>query len=295
VLGAAALLLAVRHFIAEGWPLRGGDPVVIAGVGALFLVAYLLKAFGWRRLFRPGERPTPLALAAAGGGASIVGLALPGRFDEVIRVAIVRRYPPCPAGVKTLCLSLVTLGLIDAVALFPLAAVSAAFPDLSPAVRAGFAIVAAGGIGAAAVVILLPRLAASARLVRLRLVRWLVPRAAPLREALEAWALVFASWLVRVAALVLLLVTLGLGFSIPLALMFVCAGAASAAIPFGLAGAATQVGAGTTLLVVAGVEVSHALGFALAAQALMILSGAAVFLFAVAWRTGVGVRTAVSG
>jgi uncharacterized membrane protein YbhN (UPF0104 family) len=224
-----------------------------------------------------------------------MGLALPGRFDEVIRIAIVRRWPSCPAGIKTLCLSLVTLGLIDAVALSPLATASAAFPGLSPGVRAGFAIVGAGGIGAAAVVVALPRLAASARLVRLRIVRWLVPRAAPLRQALEAWALVFASWLVRVVALVLLLATLGVGFSIPLAVMFVCAGAAAAAIPFGPAGAATQVGAGTTLLAVAGVDVTHALGFALAAQALMILSGAAVFLLAVAWRTGVGVRTAVSG
>jgi uncharacterized membrane protein YbhN (UPF0104 family) len=291
-LAAGALLIAIRHFLAEGWPLRGGDPAIIATVGVLFLLAYALKAFGWARLFRPAERPKPLALAAAGGGASIMGLALPGRFDEAIRVLIVRRYPPCPACVKTVCFSLVTLGLIDAVALSPLATASAAFPELSPAVRAGFAIVGAGGLGAAGVIVLLPRLTRSARLVKLRLVRWLVPRAAPIREASQAWGFVFASWLVRVVALVLLLETLGIGFSIPLAIMFVCAGAASAAIPFGPAGAATQVGAGTTLLVVSGVEVSHALGFALAAQALMILAGAAVFLFAVVWRSALGLRSA---
>jgi uncharacterized membrane protein YbhN (UPF0104 family) len=291
-LAAGALLVAIRHFLAEGWPLRGGDPAIIATVGALFLIAYGLKALGWARLFRPGERPTPLALAAAGGGASIMGLALPGRFDEAIRVVIVRRYPPCPACVKTVCFTLVTLGLLDAVALSPLATASAAFPDLSPAVRVGFAIVGAGGIGAAAIVLLLPRMTRSARLVRLRLVRWLVPRAAPLRQASQAWGFVLGSWLVRVVALVLLLHTLGIGFSIPLAIMFVCAGAASAAIPFGPAGAATQVGAGTTLLVVSGVEVSHALGFALAAQALMILAGAAVFLFAVVWRSALGLRSA---
>jgi uncharacterized membrane protein YbhN (UPF0104 family) len=293
-LAAGALVLAIRHFLAEGWPLRDGDPAIVATVGALFLLAYGLKALGWARLFRPGERPPPLALAAAGGGASIMGLALPGRFDEAIRIVIVRRYPACPACVKTVCFSLVTLGLIDAVALSPLATASAAFPDLSPAVRAGFAVVGAGGIGAAAIVVALPRLKSRARLVRLRLVRWLLPRAAPFREASEAWAFVFTSWLVRVAALVLLLHTFGIGFSIPLAIMFVCAGAASAAIPFGPAGAATQVGAGATLLAVAGVEFSHALGFALAAQALMILSGAAVFLFAVVWRSAVGLRAAVS-
>jgi uncharacterized membrane protein YbhN (UPF0104 family) len=294
LLAAGALLLAVRHFVREGWPLDGGDPVVIASVGVLFLVAYALKAFGWARLFRPAERPPPLALAAAGGGASVMGLALPGRFDEAIRIAIVRRYPACPACVRTLCFSLVTLGLIDAVALSPLATASAAFPGLSPTVRAGFALVGAGGLAAAAIVFFLPRLAASARLVRLRLVRWLVPRAAPLREASQAGALVLASWLVRVVALVLLLETLGIGFSIPLAIMFVCAGAASAAIPVGPAGAATQVTAGATLLAVAGVDLSHALGFALAAQALMILSGAAILLFAVVWRTALGVRAAMA-
>jgi hypothetical protein len=65
------------------------------------------------------------------------------------------------------------------------------------------------------------------------------------------------------------------------------AGAASAAIPIGPAGAATQVTAGATLLIVSGVEAGQALGFALAAQALLIFSGAAIFLAAVAWRTSV--------
>ncbi len=285
VLAGIALVLAVRYFVVSGWPLDGGHPFVLAAVGALFVLAYGLKALGWGRLFAPQERPRPLALAAAGGGASIMGLAMPGRFDEVIRIAIVRRYPVCPVGVAPLCLSLVTLGLLDAVALSPLATASATFPGLSLPVRAGFALVGAGGLAAAAIVVLLPRLTASARLVRLRLVRWLAPRATPFRPALRAWGLILASWLVRVLALVLLLETLGLGFSIPLAVMFVCAGAASAAIPFGLAGATTQVGAGATLLAVSGVEASRAVGFALAAQALIVVAGAAVLLFAVAWQT----------
>jgi hypothetical protein len=290
VFAGVALLLAVRHFVVSGWPLDGGHPLVVAAAGALFVLAYGLKALGWGRLFLPRERPGPLALAAAGGGASIMGLALPGRFDEIIRIAIVRRYPGCPAGVTTLCLSLVTLGLLDAVALSPLATASATFPGISPPVRGGFALVGAGGLAAAAIVVALPRLTQSARLVRLRLVRWLAPRATPLRSASHAWGLIVASWLVRVLALVLLLGTLGLGFSIPLAVMFVCAGAAAAAIPIGLAGAATQVGAGATLLAVSGVEASRALGFALAAQALIVLAGAAIFLFALVWQSALRLR-----
>ena len=87
----------------------------------LFLVAYTLKVCAWRRLFAADERPHPLALAAANGGAAVMGLALPGRLDDALRIAIVRRYPGCPAGVRSLCLSLAMLGLIDSAALAPLA------------------------------------------------------------------------------------------------------------------------------------------------------------------------------
>jgi hypothetical protein len=284
-LTTAILVLAGRSLLDSGWPLGHGNPGVVAAAGLLFALAYGFKAYGWRRLFRANERPGPLALAAAGGGASIMGVVLPGRFDEVIRIAIVRRYPGCPVGVRGLCLSLLTLGLIDTVALAPLATASAVFPGNSLGVRAGFAIVGIGGIAAAAIVLALPRLSARTRLARFRIVHWLGPRATPWREATRALALIVASWLIRATAIFLLLSTFGIALSFPLAIMFICAGAASAAIPIGPAGAATQITAGTTLLVVSGVETGQALVFALAAQALLIFSGAAIFLAAVAWRT----------
>jgi uncharacterized membrane protein YbhN (UPF0104 family) len=285
LLTTAILALAGRSLLDSGWPLAHGNPSLVAAAGLLFVLAYAFKAYGWRRLFRASERPGPLALAAAGGGASIMGVVLPGRFDEMIRIAIVRRYPGCPVGVGGLCLSLVTLGLIDTVALSPLATAAAAFPGNSPAVRAGFAVVGIGGVAAAAVVLALPRLSARTCLARFRLVHWLAPRATPWREATRAWGLILVSWLVRATAIFLLLSTFGIALSFPLAIMFICAGAASAAIPIGPAGAATQVTAGATLLIVSGVEASQAIGFALAAQALLIFSGAAIFLAAVAWRT----------
>jgi hypothetical protein len=285
IVTTAILVVAARSLVDAGWPLSKGNPSLIAVAGVLFVLAYGVKAYGWRRLFRPSERPGPLALAAAGGGASIMGVALPGRFDEVVRIAIVRRYPGCPVGVRGLCLSLVTLGLIDTVALSPLATAAAAFPGSSPAVRAGFAVIGIGGVGAAAVVLVLPRLSARTRLARFRICGWLAPRATPWREATRAWGLVLASWLIRATAIFLLLSTFGIALSFPLAIMFICAAAASAAIPIGPAGAATQIAAGATLLVVSGVEASAALGFALAAQTLLILAGAAIFLAAIAWRS----------
>ena len=152
--------------------------------------------------------------------------------------------------------------------------------------RAGFAIIGIGGVGGAAVVLGLPRLCARTRLASFRLFSWVAPRATPWRDAARASVLVLASWLVRVIAIFLLLTTFGIALSFPLAIMFICAAAASAAIPIGPAGAATQVTAGATLLAVSGVGTSDAVGFALAAQLLLILAGASIFLAAVAWRTG---------
>jgi uncharacterized membrane protein YbhN (UPF0104 family) len=252
----------------------------------LLLVAQALKAYGWGRLFVPDERPGALALAAGNGGAALVGLVLPGRFDDAMRVAVVRRYPGCPAGVRVLCLSLVMLGLIDAVALAPLAFVAALFPGAGLGVRAGLALVALGGVAAAAVIVALPRLVASPRALRYRLGRWLSPRMTSRRPALQAWALVFACWLVRALAVFVLLGTLGVGFSFPLALLFLCAGAAAAALPVGLAGAATQVGVGGAALIASGVGASQALSVAVSVAALGVLSGGSILLFVVVWRTG---------
>jgi hypothetical protein len=286
--GALAMglsVLAVRHFALTGWPIRRGHPGLLVAVGLLLLLAYAFKAYGWRRLFAANERPQPLALAAANGGASVTGVALPGRFDEIVRIAIVRRYPQCPAGVRCLCLSLFMLGLIDSVALAPLAATVAILPGHAVGLRAGLALVAGAGVGAAALIITLPRILASNRLLHTRFASWLRPRTTSIRAASQAWAFVSASWLARAVALFLLLDAFGIGVSFPLALVLLCAGAGASALPIGPAGAATQIGAGAAVLVASGVAVSQAVAFAVAAQAMTVFAGAAILLFAVLWRT----------
>jgi uncharacterized membrane protein YbhN (UPF0104 family) len=280
-------LLTARHFATTSWPLAKGNPGLLVAAGLLLLLAQALKAYGWGRLFTPDERPKVLALAAGNGGAALIGVVLPGRFDDAMRIAVVRRYPGCPAGVRALCLSLVMLGLIDSVALAPLAFAAALFPGAGMAMRAALAVVAAAGVAAGALILVLPRLAASSRVLRFRLGRWLGPRTTSRRAATQAWALVSACWLVRAVALFLLLGTLGVGFSFPLALLFLCAGAAAAALPIGPAGAATQVGASGAALIASGVGASQALAIAVSVGALGVFSGAAILLFAVAWRTGV--------
>ena len=233
--GAVTLVLAARHFATMSLPLSSDQPGVLVAAALLLVLAQALKAFGWGRLFTPSERPGVVALAAGNGGAALVGILLPGRFDDAMRVAVVRRFPNCPAGVRVLCLSLVMLGLIDCVALAPLALAGAVLPDSGTGVRIGLAIVAAAGVAAAALIAVLPRMAASRRTLRFRLGRWVSTRTTSPRHASQSWALVSACWYVRTVAFFLLLEALGVGYSISLALLFLCAGAAAAALPLGLA------------------------------------------------------------
>jgi uncharacterized membrane protein YbhN (UPF0104 family) len=278
--------VAALRFAETSWPLSRGNPGLLVASGALFLVGYALKACGWRLLFAAHERPHPLTLVAANGGASVTALALPGRFDDIVRVAIVRRFRGCPACVRTLCLSLAMLGLIDSAALAPLALAAAVLPGHSLGVRVGLAGVTAVGFAAAALVIALPRVVSSRRLRGFRITRWLRPRTTSFREAAQAWALVSAYWLIRTLGLVILLGAIGVGFSFTLALLFLCATSAAAALPIGPGGTATQAGAGSAVLVVSGVGLSDAVAAAIAAQALGIIVGGSILVVVAAWRTG---------
>ena len=282
-LGLALAVLAARHVAESPWPFSQGHPGLFVAAAVLSLLGYGFKAYGWQRLIATEERPPSLALAAASGGASISGLVLPGRFDDVVRVAIVRRYPGCPAGIRTLCLSLFMLGLIDTVALAPLAFAAAVLPGQPLAARISLAVIAGAGVGAALLVVGMPRLLGNRRLLRLG--RWLRPRTTSFREAVHAWALVSTCWVMRTAGLLLLLGTLGVGFSLPLALLFLCASSAAAALPVGPGGAATQAGAGAAVLIASGAETSDAVAAAVAVQALGIVAGGSILLFAAAWRT----------
>jgi hypothetical protein len=286
--GVATLLavLAARHFATSSWPLTRGDPGLLVAGGLLLILAQALKAFGWGRLFAPDERPRPLALAAGNGGAALTGAFLPGCFDDAMRIAVVRRYPGCPAGLRALCLSLVMLGLIDSAALAPFAVAGAVLAVAGIGIRAGLAVVAAAGVAAAALIVALPHLAASPRTLRFRLGRWLSPRTTSVQRASEAWGLVSACWLVRTVALFLLLGALGVGFSFPLAVLFLSAGAAAGALPIAPARAATQAGASGAALIASGVGASQALGVAVSVGTLGVLAGSAIFLFVVAWRAG---------
>jgi uncharacterized membrane protein YbhN (UPF0104 family) len=272
----AAAVLTILHFVHSGWPLANADPLLVLAAGVLFLFAYAFKAWGWQRLFAESERPEALTLAAAGGAASVGGVALPGRFDEVIRIAVVKRIPAKKtAGLGAICLTLIIVGLLDSAALAPLASVAAAASH-SGGVKVGFALVAAAGVAAAFLVGFLPRIARLGFVSRWKVGRWLQDHAACPWSASQALFLISISWALRGLAVFVLFNALAIGASFPLALAFLCASAASAALPIAPAGAATQAGAGAAILIIAGIPKGDALAFAIAAQGMVIFVGATV-------------------
>jgi len=290
--GIVLLVVAVfstRRFVHGGWPLHHADPVLVAGSALLFLIAYAFKAWGWQRLFAKHERPGAGALAAAGGAACVGGIALPGRVDDAIRIAVVRRFPGTRTGLGALGISLIVLGMLDNAALTPLASVAAVDAD-SWTVRAGFGVVAGAGVLAAVVIALLPRATTWPQVTRFRLGAWLGGHTHCTSEACAAWVLVSVSWALRGTAVFLLLNALSMTSSFPLALAFLCASAASAALPIAPAGAATQAGAGAAILIASGVHTTEAIAFSVAAQALIIVTGAVVVLVVAAWQLALRVR-----
>jgi hypothetical protein len=93
----ALALLAARDFATTSWPLARGNPALLVAAGLLLLLAQILKAYGWGRLFTVDERPKALALAAGNGSAALIGVVLPGRFDDAIgspSFAATRAVPP---------------------------------------------------------------------------------------------------------------------------------------------------------------------------------------------------------
>src|SRR5262249_35516156 len=172
LLAFATAGLVARHFVKTGWPLRQANLWLVGAAALIFLGAYAAEAWGWQRLFREAERPAFLTLAAAGGAASVGGLALPGRCDEVLRVAVVRRCRRRTASYGAVALSLAVLGLIDSAAMTPLAAVALAFVRLGGWLQVGLGVVVAAGVGAAAVVLALPRLTRIGFIARFRVGQW---------------------------------------------------------------------------------------------------------------------------
>ena len=201
----------------------------------------------------------------------------------MIRLAVLRRCRRRRASIGAALLSIFLLGLLDSAALAPLAYLAALVGGTEGWLRVGLLAVAAAGVVAAGVVLCLRTLAGHRLVARFRIARFVGEHATGRREAVHAWLAVAASWALRALAVFVLLAALGLGTDFSLALAFVCASSASAVLPVAPAGAAVQAGAGAAILIASGMRTDDAVAFGVAAQALVIASGAAFVLALGVW------------
>ena len=282
----AACVLVGRRLTHSSWPLAHAQVSLVASAAVCYLVSFVLRARGWRRLFPLGEQPDHCRCLASVGAAAASGAVLPFRLDYLVKVGTLRRLSGVRIGLEAIALSIVSLGMVDAVAMLPLSISATATSTAS--FRGPLLIVVAFGLGCCALLV------GSARLVRLPLLR----RSRRLQRvsdhvsahrtrrgrrcALVAGAYLFACWTTRAAGSALLLSGLGFTFSPTTALCVLCLSAAAGVIPITAGGAIANVGATAGILLALGVGKNTAINFSLASGLLVITSASAAALAGVA-------------
>ena len=121
LLSLAACVLVARHLSDASWPLDGAHVPLVFLAGGSYLASFGFRAFGWHQLFPSRERPDGARCLAACGAASASGVVLPFRLDYVVKISTLRRLGGVTLGLETIAVSIVALGMVDAVAMLPLA------------------------------------------------------------------------------------------------------------------------------------------------------------------------------
>ena len=282
LLTVAACVLLGRRVTQSSWPLAHAQMPLVALATACYLASFALRARGWRRLFPLGQQPEQCRCLASVGAAAASGAVLPFRLDYVVKIGTLRRLSGVRIGLEAVALSIVSLGMVDAVAMLPLSVSATA--TSSPTLRGPLLIVVGFGLGCLALLV------ASARLVRLPLLR----RSRRLqrvsdhvsahrtrggrRSAIVAGLYLFACWTSRAVGSALLLSALGFAFSPTTALCVLCLSAASGVVPITAGGAVVNMGATVGILFALGVGRDTAINYSLASGLLLITSASAAAL-----------------
>jgi hypothetical protein len=281
----AGTALAARRFTNTAWPLERAHMSLVGGAVALYFASYVFRALGWQKLFPADSRPARARCLAACGAAAASGVVLPFRLDYIVKIGTLRRMRGVRLGLESIALSIISLGLVDAVAFLPLS-ISATATNSSD-FRWPLVAVVVFGVGACGLLV------AGPRLLRIGFVRqraWLsklAARAASHREsrtseAVLAWSFLLGCWTSRAIGSTLLLAALGIGFSPSIALAVLCLSAAAGLIPIASGGAVANVGATAAILLALGVHKEQAINFGLASGLLLASTAAAAALVGVA-------------
>jgi uncharacterized membrane protein YbhN (UPF0104 family) len=279
VLTIAASILVARRLTRSSWPLDHAEPGLVAAAAAAYLASLVLRARAWHRLFPRGECPDQGRCLASVGAGAASGVVLPFRLDYVIKVGMLQKLGGIRVGIGAIVLSIVSLGMIDSIAMLPLS-ISATATSNS-LLRAPLLIVVAFGIACCTLLVVSGRLARLPALRRSRRLRTLgehVARhitASGRKDAIVAWCYLFACWSTRAFGSAALLSALGFSFSPEAALAVICLGAAASVIPITSGGAVVNAGAAAAILLTLGVGKDVAINFSLASGLLLVVSAAA--------------------
>ena len=274
-----ACVLVGRRLTHSSWPLAHAQMPLVGFAAVCYLASFVLRARGWRRLFPLGQQPNQSRCLASVGAAAASGAVLPFRLDYLVKVGTLRRLSGVRVGLEAIALSIVSLGMVDAIAMLPLSVSATA--TSSPSLRGPLLIVVGFGLGCCALLV------GSARLARLPLLRrsrrW--QRVSDhvsahrtqrgRRDALVAGFYLFGCWTSRAVGSALLLSALGFAFSPTTALCVLCLSAAAGVVPITAGGAIANLGATAGILFALGVGKNTAINFSLASGLLLITSASA--------------------
>jgi hypothetical protein len=257
--------------------------MLLVGLAAVcYFASFIVRARGWHRLFPPEQQPDQARCLASVGAAAASGVVLPFRLDYLVKVGTLRRLGGVRIGLEAIALSIVSLGVVDAVAMLPLSVSATATSSAS--FRGPLLIVVVFGLACCALLL------GSARLVRLPVLRRSRRLAAVSnhvsahrtrrrrRSAIIAGFYLFACWTTRALGSALLLTALGFAFSPTTALCVICLSAAAGVIPITAGGAIANVGASAGILLALGVGKNVAINFSLASGLLLVTSASAAAL-----------------
>ena len=276
LLPLGACVLVARHLSDASWPLEGAHVPLVFLAGCSYLASFGFRAFGWHRLFPSSERPDGARCLAACGAAAASGMVLPFRLDYVVKISTLRRLGGITLGFETIAVSIVALGIVDAVAMLPLAA--SALATSGSVLRAPLIVVVLFGIGCLGILTLGQRVIRLPLVGRSDRVQTIYRRVADStqfsRPTLVAGLLLLGCWTSRALGSTLLLSALGVRFSPTLALVVLCMSAATAVLPFMAGGAIAGLGTTAGVLFALGASKGVAVNFSLASG--LLLTGAAL-------------------
>ena len=277
-----ACFLVGRRLTNSSWPLAHARTLLVALAAACYFGGFVLRARGWRRLFPAEEQPDQARCLASVGAAAASGVVLPFRLDYLIKIGTLQRLGGIRIGLEAIALSIISLGMVDGIAMLPLSISATATSSAS--LRGPLLIVVAFGTGCFLLFAVSGRLA---RLPLLRRSRRLHAVAEHVhahrarrgrRNAIVAGFYLLACWTTRAVGTALLLSALGFAFSPTTALCVICLSAAAGVVPITAGGVVANVGATAGILLALGVGKNVAINFSLASGLLLVTSASAAAL-----------------